>query len=123
MYNRDDISTFDYTKWDVGNVSMRDVYLQHRHLKEDMIALKSICSVGVKHGLQLVVNVEQYDYMKGPNNAETSLPPPHGDCTSTRKLLYFDHYTQAACYRECITNFMVDICGCRDYYMPPFDTG
>ena len=38
MYNRNDISTFNYTKWGVGNVSMRDVYLQHRHLKEDMIA-------------------------------------------------------------------------------------
>ena len=38
MYNRSDISTFNYTKWDVGNLSMRDVYLQHTHLKEDMIA-------------------------------------------------------------------------------------
>ena len=34
-----------------------------------MYFINSICSVGVKHGLQLVVNVEQYDYMKGPNNA------------------------------------------------------
>ena len=24
---------------------------------------------GVKHGLQLLVNVEQYEYMKGPHNA------------------------------------------------------
>ena len=27
------------------------------------------CFVGVKHGLQLVVNVEQYENMKGPHNA------------------------------------------------------
>ena len=54
---------------------------------------------------------------------EIILPPPHGDYAPNRKLLYFDHYTQAACYRECITNFVVDICGCRDYYMPPFHTG
>jgi len=27
------------------------------------------CCEGVKHGLQLVLNVEQYEYMKGPHNA------------------------------------------------------
>ena len=27
------------------------------------------CFAGVKHGLQLVVNVEQYEYMNGPHNA------------------------------------------------------
>ena len=34
-----------------------------------MYFVNSSCSVGLKHGLQLVVNVEQYEYMKGPNNA------------------------------------------------------
>ena len=29
----------------------------------------SRCFVGVKHGLQLVVNVEQYDYTEGPHSA------------------------------------------------------
>ncbi|KAK2160635.1 hypothetical protein NP493_1635g00020 [Ridgeia piscesae] len=38
MYRRSDISTFNYTKWYVGNLSMRDVFLQNAHLKEDMIA-------------------------------------------------------------------------------------
>ncbi|KAI0238877.1 hypothetical protein LSAT2_010364, partial [Lamellibrachia satsuma] len=113
----------------------------------------------VKNGLQLVVNTEQYQYTKGPNNAvglkfrlhnqgvipmvqdigdnvpagmhtfvavsvsnETNLPPPHGDCVRHRKLRYFSRYSQAACYRECVTDFVVDICGCRDYYMPPFNT-
>ena len=27
------------------------------------------CSVGMKHGLQLVLNIEQYEYMAGPQNA------------------------------------------------------
>ena len=26
------------------------------------------CSVGMKHGLQLVLNIEQYEYMAGPQN-------------------------------------------------------
>ncbi|KAK2165627.1 hypothetical protein NP493_1354g00019 [Ridgeia piscesae] len=38
MYSRTDKSTFNYTKWNVSNVSMRDVYLQFAHLQEDMIA-------------------------------------------------------------------------------------
>jgi len=38
MYNRVNLSTFNYTKWDVGNVSMSDVYHKHAHRKEDMIA-------------------------------------------------------------------------------------
>ena len=38
MYKEKIISTFNYTKWDVGNQSMHDVYLQHAHRKEDMIA-------------------------------------------------------------------------------------
>ena len=36
MYN--DVSSFNYTKWGVGNKSMQDVYLQNAHRKEDMIA-------------------------------------------------------------------------------------
>ncbi|KAI0237642.1 hypothetical protein LSAT2_011819 [Lamellibrachia satsuma] len=38
MYTEKNISTFNYTKWGVGNQSMHDVYLQHAHRKEDMIA-------------------------------------------------------------------------------------
>ena len=38
MYRLTNLSTFDYTAWGVGNVSMRDVYLRNRHPKEDMIA-------------------------------------------------------------------------------------
>ncbi|KAK2186915.1 hypothetical protein NP493_182g00003 [Ridgeia piscesae] len=120
----------------------------------------SVDASGIKHGLQLVLNVEQYEYMRGPHNAvglkfllhrqddvplvqdfgenipagmntfvavtvtnETNLPPPHGDCVKERKLRYFDRYSQAACYRECRTDFVVHACGCRDYYMPSSSTG
>ncbi|KAI0208101.1 hypothetical protein LSAT2_007247, partial [Lamellibrachia satsuma] len=38
MYKEKHISTFNYAKWGVGNQSMLDVYLQHAHSKEDMIA-------------------------------------------------------------------------------------
>ena len=31
--------------------------------------VNSICCVGVKHGLQLVLNVEEYEYTKGPHKA------------------------------------------------------
>ena len=31
--------------------------------------LHNVSSVGVKHGLQLVLNVEVCEYMKGPHNA------------------------------------------------------
>ncbi|KAK2154564.1 hypothetical protein NP493_2166g00004 [Ridgeia piscesae] len=54
---------------------------------------------------------------------ETHLPPPPDECDASRKLRYYDQYTQAACYRECITDLVVATCHCRDYYMPPFNTG
>ena len=54
---------------------------------------------------------------------ETNLPFPHGDCVKERELLYFDRYSQAACYMECLTEFAVEKCHCRDIYMPSSDTG
>jgi len=38
LYSQTKYKSFNFTKWGVGNVSMLDVLLQHRHLKEDMIA-------------------------------------------------------------------------------------
>ncbi|KAI0216175.1 hypothetical protein LSAT2_031783 [Lamellibrachia satsuma] len=192
MYTRTNMSTTFNNTWGVGNQSMRDVYLQHAHRKEDMIAScrwkgapcshedfqetltdagvcytfnswtkpnSTINATGVKNGLELVVNIELYEYMKGPHNAEglklllhqqdaiplvqdfgssvptgmntfvaisvskeTNLPPPHGECVKHRKLRYFDRYSQAACYKECMIDFVVDTCGCVDYYMPLLDT-
>ena len=37
MFSRTNLSTFNYTAWGVGNVSMIDIYLQNKHRKEDMI--------------------------------------------------------------------------------------
>ncbi|KAK2165626.1 hypothetical protein NP493_1354g00003 [Ridgeia piscesae] len=188
MYSRTDKSTFNYTKWGVGNLSMCDVYLQFAHLAEEMIPYcrwkgmpcshedfrltltdGGVCftfnarfsrdsiinATGVNHGLQLVVNVEQYEHMKGPHNAvglklllhrQGAVPlmedfgenVPVGmhtfvgvSITNAQAQvqaqavhilnitsLYFDRYSQAACYRECLTDFVVDKCHCRDYYMP-----
>ncbi|KAK2183126.1 hypothetical protein NP493_318g01024 [Ridgeia piscesae] len=119
----------------------------------------TVNATGVKNGLQLVVNVEQYEYIKGPHNVVglkllldqqddvplvqdfdgsvpvgmhtfvavshtkvTKLPPPYGDCETHRKLRYLDRYSQA-CYRECVTDFAVKTCGCKDFYIPPFNAG
>ncbi len=54
---------------------------------------------------------------------ETNLPSPHGDCVKQRKLRYFDWYSQAACSMECLTDFVVEKCNCKDYYMPSLDAG
>ena len=54
---------------------------------------------------------------------EINLPHPHGDCVTQRKLRYFDRYSEAACYMECLTEFAVETCACRDLYIPSLDTG
>ena len=41
-----------------------------KHIITNIALFSTICNiVGVKHGLQLVLNIEQYEYMKGPHNA------------------------------------------------------
>ena len=37
--------------------------------KFEVAVNNSMCSAGVKNGLRLVVNIEQYEYTKGPQNA------------------------------------------------------
>ena len=44
---------------------LHQVIIRHQPL----YVVNSVSSVGVKHGLQLVLNVEEYEYMKGPHNA------------------------------------------------------
>ncbi|KAK2189640.1 hypothetical protein NP493_101g09056 [Ridgeia piscesae] len=90
-------------------------------------------AAGEKYGLQLLLNIEQYQYTKGPHNAaglklllhgqeeipqSKNLPPPHGDCVQDRPLRHFARYSQTACFMECSLNFTVERCGCRDFYMP-----
>ena len=46
------------------------------------------------------------------------LGKPYGKCGS-RTLKYYDgSYTESKCYMECETDYMVDQCGCRTFYMP-----
>ncbi|XP_071965301.1 acid-sensing ion channel 1-like [Antedon mediterranea] len=51
----------------------------------------------------------------------TSLPKPHGTCIESghRQLKYTnDSYTQSRCYLECETDYFMEACGCRTYYVP-----
>lgn len=51
---------------------------------------------------------------------EKSIGPPHTDCTdgSHKTLKYYDKYTKSRCGRECLTDYIVEQCGCRHYWMP-----
>ncbi|XP_070560645.1 acid-sensing ion channel 2-like [Ptychodera flava] len=47
----------------------------------------------------------------------TNLAPPHGSC-GEKSLKYYDKYSRNACRMECATDFMVQMCGCKLFYMP-----
>ncbi|XP_077990153.1 acid-sensing ion channel 2-like [Glandiceps talaboti] len=47
----------------------------------------------------------------------TNLPPPHGQCRE-RELKYYSKYSQNACQTECETDYLVNQCNCREFYMP-----
>ena len=47
-----------------------------------------------------------------------NLPPPHGECQPGRPLAYYASYTSSACLSDCATRHTVELCGCRDTYMP-----
>ncbi|XP_070562172.1 acid-sensing ion channel 2-like [Ptychodera flava] len=47
----------------------------------------------------------------------TNLTPPHGSC-GKRALKYYDKYSRNSCRMECVTDFMVESCGCKMFYMP-----
>ncbi|XP_074662873.1 uncharacterized protein LOC141915288 [Tubulanus polymorphus] len=59
-----------------GRISLYDLYKQSAHLKEDIIVswgLKLynsdlIFCIGSENGLNLIINIEQYEYMRGPNS-------------------------------------------------------
>ena len=47
-----------------------------------------------------------------------SLGAPYGDCGTT-PLKYFDtEYTETKCYLECETDYIIEKCGCQNFYMP-----
>ena len=50
----------------------------------------------------------------------TNLEPPFGTCGAT-SLRYYDQYTVARCSSECETDFVEEVCGCRELEMPHED--
>ena len=50
-----------------------------------------------------------------------SLPAPYGDCATEDAVPLKYHqgpYTENQCYLECETDYIVEKCGCRHFYMP-----
>ncbi|KAJ8027743.1 Acid-sensing ion channel 1C [Holothuria leucospilota] len=47
-----------------------------------------------------------------------SLPSPYRSNCSNKELKYSDNYTIALCRFECQVDFVVSVCGCRDYRFP-----
>ena len=109
---------------------------------------------GIKFGLRLVLNVEQYEYVLGPEmtagvkvlahhqrqpallqNAGFYVPvgfkadaalqlrtwsrlgPPHGRC-GERPLQFYRRYSRAACEKDCVNEYMLEQCQCRDVFVP-----
>ena len=48
----------------------------------------------------------------------SSLPAPYGTCGSHDLKYFGGHYSEAKCYIECETDYIVSKCGCRSFYMP-----
>ncbi|KAL4221396.1 hypothetical protein ACF0H5_019654 [Mactra antiquata] len=46
-----------------------------------------------------------------------NLPQPHGEC-GERKLYTSEKYSQESCTLECVTEYVVNVCGCRNFFMP-----
>ncbi|XP_002170631.3 acid-sensing ion channel 2 [Hydra vulgaris] len=47
-----------------------------------------------------------------------SLPPPYSTECGTKKLKYYNTYSQRFCLLETLTDFTGKLCGCRDVFMP-----
>ena len=48
----------------------------------------------------------------------STLSDPYGKC-GTKPLRYYNgSYTESKCYLECETDYVVEQCGCRNFYMP-----
>ncbi|XP_037076135.1 acid-sensing ion channel 5-like [Pollicipes pollicipes] len=114
---------------------------------------------GSKYGLQLVLNVEQYEYVRGPEitagvkvlahhqrqpammqnsgvyvpvgfkadvdlrlKTRTNVPPPHGRC-GDKTLTFYRSYSKATCEMDCVYQYMMDLCHCRDVYLPETSPG
>ncbi|XP_077984311.1 acid-sensing ion channel 1-like [Glandiceps talaboti] len=49
---------------------------------------------------------------------EHNLPPPYISKCSNQILKYYDRYTHSNCVRERTTDIVVEVCSCREIYMP-----
>ena len=49
-----------------------------------------------------------------------SLTAPYGKCgfVSLTDYSTLDEYTSAKCQMECVSDMLVDLCGCKAEYMP-----
>ncbi|XP_070575649.1 acid-sensing ion channel 1A-like isoform X2 [Ptychodera flava] len=82
------------------------------------------------HGQDEIPNVASYGLSLSPGTASTiglkttqisNLGSPHGNCVENveNNLKYFDGaYSLSKCWVECETDYAVEQCGCRYYYMP-----
>ncbi len=59
-------------------------------------------------------NNQESLYIKQIHN----LKEPYGKCSDTHTLKYFDTYSLASCYLDCKQRYLLEKCGCREYYMP-----
>ena len=71
MFSQTNVSTFNYTAWGVGNVSMMDVYLKNKHRKEDMIVRYVRRPGGQNHKLSTELHVSFIRNMVFSNSLTT----------------------------------------------------
>lgn len=47
-----------------------------------------------------------------------NLKEPYGKCEDTIDLEFFDSYSLSSCYINCKQKYLLEQCGCREFYMP-----
>ncbi|XP_022106645.1 acid-sensing ion channel 1C-like [Acanthaster planci] len=64
--------------------------------------------VGVAPGTEVRIGLKRKEAI--------NLEPPHGECGS-KELKYFSSYSINSCRQECLTDFVLEGCGCVEPYM------
>ncbi|CAC5359767.1 unnamed protein product [Mytilus coruscus] len=84
-----------------------------------------ISSTGADHGLKLFLNVEQYEYMPGPNDAAgiKLLTYDKSDIPRIKELgmsvpTGIHAFVGLKTNHECLNQFTQKKCGCRNYFIP-----
>ncbi len=47
-----------------------------------------------------------------------SLKEPYGKCGEAVDLEYFETYSLSSCFVECKQKYLLEKCGCKEFYMP-----